>query len=192
LLGAWLLAWPAVAQAEWAAIEKVETYAITGQSGLELYESIGARGPELRGGGRAIAHTNFKLTWQRNYVPGKGGCTLASARPKLIITYTLPKPAAKLPQALDRKWQRFIAGLHEHELEHGVFIKDMVRKIEVYSVGLNVADDPDCSRIRTVLTQRLGELSQQQRQRSRDFDRIEHGEGGAIRRLILELVNGGS
>lgn len=39
----WLV--PAAALAEWQAVERVQTYAITGQSGPELYASIGARGP---------------------------------------------------------------------------------------------------------------------------------------------------
>src|SRR6187399_1253166 len=93
LFAASLLASPA--RAEWKAVEKVETYAIAGQTGPELYASIGEAGP-LLGKGRVIAHTNFKLTWTRDYKPQGGACVLRSARPKLIITYTLPKPAAPL------------------------------------------------------------------------------------------------
>ncbi len=152
---------------------------------------IGERGPKLSNGSRAIAHTNFKLTWSRKYEPdGAGGCTLAAARPNLTIIYTLPEPAQKLPAQVQRQWAAFIAGMREHEKLHGVFIKEMVEAIEAYSVGLKVADDPGCKKIRQVLTKRLGELSQAQRQRSRDFDRAEMGEAGPIRRLILALVNG--
>ncbi len=121
---------------------------------------------------------------------GAGGCTLAAARPNLTIIYTLPEPAQKLPAQVQRQWAAFIAGMREHEKLHGVFIKEMVEAIEAYSVGLKVADDPGCKKIRQVLTKRLGELSQAQRQRSRDFDRAEMGEAGPIRRLILALVNG--
>lgn len=182
---------PAVAgAAQWQAVETVETYAISGRTGIELYASIGERGPKLANGSRAIAHTNFKLTWSRKYEPRGGGCTLAAARPKLIITYTLPEPAQKLPAPVHKQWAAFIAGMREHEKMHGTFIKEMVEAIEAVSVGLTVADDPGCKKIRQVLTARLAELSQAQRQRSRDFDRVEMGEGGAIRRLILALVNG--
>ena len=59
--------------AEWQPQEKVETYQVSGTSGRALYQSIGQRGPKI-GVGRAIAYTNFKLTWQRNYVPSAGGC----------------------------------------------------------------------------------------------------------------------
>jgi predicted secreted Zn-dependent protease len=185
-----LLASPLAAHAQWKPVEKVETYAISGQSGPELYRSIGENGPNV-GVARAIAHTNFKLTWTRDYQARAGACVLVSARPKLIITYTLPSPAAPLPPAIQKNWEVFLAGVSAHEKVHGATIVDMVRKIEAATVGLTVADDPKCSKIRTEMTKRLSELSQAQRQASRDFDRVELGKGGNLQKLILALVNGG-
>lgn len=188
LVLATLVASPARA-AEWQAVEKVDAYAISGKSGLELYRSIGERGPKI-GVGRAIAHTNFKLTWQRKYEPQNGGCTLVSAKPKLIITYTLPKPSQEVPAGIRKHWETFITGVRAHEKVHGDIIVDMVRQIEAVSVGLSVPDDPKCSKIRTELTKRLSELSLAQRQKSREFDRVEMSDGGNIHKLILGLVNG--
>lgn len=178
------------AHAQWQAVEKTNTYAISGQTGAELYASIGERGPKVGGLVRAIAHTDFKLTWTRKYEPQDGGCTLVSAKPKLIITYTLPKPAKPLEGAMAQNWETFIAGVRDHERVHGDFIKDLVKAIEATSVGLSVAGDPNCREIRTELTRRLGELSMAQRQRSRDFDRVELSAGGNVHQLILNLVNG--
>ncbi|NNH68082.1 DUF922 domain-containing Zn-dependent protease [Rhizobium laguerreae] len=180
---------PAVALAEWQATEEVRPYSISGKSGVELYESIGARGPEA-GAGRAIAHTTFKLTWTRKYEPQGNACVIVTNRPKLVITYTLPKPADELPAAVKSSWEAFISGVQAHERVHGETIKEMVNEIETMSVGLTVADDPYCKKIRIELTRRLGEISQRQRQRGRDFDRIEMGDGGNIQQLILKLVNG--
>ena len=177
--------------ADWQPLEKVETYAVPGTTGPALYASIGERGPQVGGSGRAIAYTNFRLTWSRDYQPRDGGCTIASARPKLIITYTLPKAVDTLSGVTRRNWDVFIAGVREHEKVHGRIIEEMVRKIEAYSVGLTVADDPECRRIRKVLTERLTQLSLEQRQRSRDFDRDELGNNGNIQQLVLMLVNGG-
>ncbi|WP_370881116.1 DUF922 domain-containing Zn-dependent protease [Rhizobium mesoamericanum] len=189
----WLLAasvlQPIEARAEWQPVEQVKTYAVTGSSGAALYDSIGERGPEL-GGARAVAHTTFKLTWTRKYERRGNACVLAVARPKLIITYTLPKPATKLPTATQVSWATFIAGIEKHERVHGDYIKEMVRDIEAMSVGLSADDDPECSKIRLELTKRLGELSARQRQQGRDFDKVEMSEGGNIRRLVLQLVNG--
>ena len=50
--------------ADWQAVEQIKTYAITGKTGIDLYRSIGDKGPQA--GVQAIAHTSFKLTWTRN------------------------------------------------------------------------------------------------------------------------------
>jgi predicted secreted Zn-dependent protease len=181
---------PGIARAEWQAVENVQTYAIAGKSGADLYASIGEKGPKVGGMTRAIAHTNFKLTWSRKYEAQGGACALVSARPKLIITYTLPKPADQLQPAAAKNWETFIAGVRSHEVVHGDMIKDMVKAIESSTVGMSVPDDPNCHKIKTELTKRLSELSLAQRQRSRDFDRTELSKGGNIHQLILALVNG--
>lgn len=178
-----------VAKADWRPVEKVETYAITGQTGPALYASIGERGPDLGGQGRVIAHTTFKLTWTRNYQPQGNACVLVSAVPKLTIIYTLPKPATALPAAINGKWKTFIAGVAAHERVHGGFVTDMVHEIETLSVGFSADDDPGCTKIRAALTTRLGEISQRERQRNRDFDQVEMSQGGKMQQLILALVN---
>ncbi len=179
------------AQSQWQPVEQIQTYPVTGDSGVDLYASIGERGPKIGREVRAIAHTNFKLTWTRDYRPQPdGACTLVSARPKLIITYTLPKPASALSPELKKKWDVFIEGVRKHELLHGVIITDMVKEIERVSVGLSVADDPKCAKIRTELTARLGEISKAQQKRSNDYDRMEMSEGGNVHQLILQFVNG--
>lgn len=178
------------AQANWEAVERVEPYSISGTTGIELYQSIGANGPKI-GIGRAIAYTNFDLKWSRDYQPQPdGSCVLVTARPHLIITYALPKPSSSLSADMQRNWDRFIEGIRAHENVHGEDIKDMVRAIEAYSVGLAAPDDAGCQKVRQKLQARLGELSQAQRQKSRDFDRVEMGNGGNIHQLILTLVNG--
>ena len=185
-----LLPLPAIAE-EWRAVEREAPYRISGTTGAELYASIGERGPRIGGLVGVIAHTTFKLTWRRDYQPRDGGCVLASARPKLIITYTLPRPASKLSAGVRAEWEAFIAGVRDHEKVHGAMITDMVREIERISVGLAVPDDPGCKKIRQELTRRLAAISDEQRRKSREFDQVELGDGGNIQRLILRLVNGG-
>lgn len=189
LFAATIAAFPASAQTAWKPVEREELYAVSGTTGIGLYQSIGERGPKA-GITRAIAHTNFKLTWTRDYQPSGSACVLASARPKLTITYTLPKPSQTLPPAVAATWQRFISGMRAHEKIHGEMIVDMVREIEAVSVGLTVENDPGCKKIRQELTQKLATISQNQRQKSRDFDRVEMSDGGNIHQLILALVNG--
>lgn len=192
--GAWFLAAALTfaalpARADWQAVEQIKSYPVSGQTGAELYESIGQNGPEISLGMRTIAHTSFKLTWRRKYEPQNGNCVLVSAVPKLIITYVLPKPKTKLPAALQPHWQSFYEGVRAHEKVHGDYIRDLVHAIEAETIGLTVPGDPNCTKIKDEMTKRLGALSQAQRQRSRDFDRVELSDGGNIQQLVLRLVN---
>ena len=175
--------------AEWKPTERVETYAIRGTTGAELYGSIGERGPKV-GVGRAIAHTDFQLTWRRDYQPRDGGCVLASAVPRLVITYTLPKAPAGLAADVDASWKTFIAGVEAHERVHGDYIEELARQIEAVTVGLSVADDPGCRKIRKELTNRLAPLAAAHRERNSSYDRAELSQGGNVHQLILNLVNG--
>jgi predicted secreted Zn-dependent protease len=182
---------PSVAFAQWQTIEEVRTYAISGDSGSELYRSIGENGPLVGAGqARVIAHTTFKLTWTRKYERQDNACVLVYAKPKLVIFYTLPKPSAPLRGPVKASWDAFLNGLRKHEKVHGESIVDMVRQIETMSVGLSAPDDPDCRKIKVDLTKRLSELSATQRQLGGDFDRTEMSGDGNIPALVLKLVNG--
>lgn len=190
-LAALLLSTPALA--DWKPIEKIETYAVSGESAEQLYLSIGEKGPLVGTAGKArrvIAHTFFKLTWQRDYQPQGNACVLRSARPKLIITYTLPKPAGKLAPALQARWETFAAGLIAHEKVHGAGIVDMVDKIVAFSTGLTAENDPGCKKVRAELTTYLDQFSKAQRQGSRDFDTKEFGQGGNMLKLIAAFLGG--
>ncbi len=188
-----LLAAPALAAAQgardWKPTEQMRTYAVTGKSGIELYQSVGERGPAA-GVGQAIAHTTFKLLWTRDYRPQpNGACKLAVARPSLNIIYTIPKGPASLPADTKTRWTNFIEGVEKHERVHGRHIVEMVEKIQAFSLGLEAPADPKCVKVREVLQAKLKEFSDEQRQRGRDFDAVELSPGGAVHQLILALVN---
>ncbi len=187
LLAGLLFAGSAAAQ-DWQAVERVEAYNVQGSTGLEIYQSIGARGPKL-GVARVIAHTGFKLTWTRKYERQGDACVITVNKPKLVITYTLPKLKSKLAEPLKGRWDTFITGVTAHEKVHGDFIKEMVKEIETVSVGMTVENDPNCKKIRPQLQAKLGELSNAQRARSRDFDQVELNDGGNVHQLILQLVD---
>ncbi|MEH6690924.1 MAG: DUF922 domain-containing protein [Pseudorhizobium pelagicum] len=174
----------------WQPLEEVRAYAVSGSTGIDLYRSIGERGPAA-GVGQAVAVTTFKLTWTRDYRPQPdGACVLAVAKPKLIITYTLPAAPKNLTSAVAESWQRFIDGVEKHERVHGTQIIDMVRGIETFSRGLREENDPKCTKVRQTLQARLKQFSDERVAQSRAFDQVELTEGGAVHRLILALVNG--
>ncbi|WP_407932799.1 DUF922 domain-containing Zn-dependent protease [Brucella pseudogrignonensis] len=178
------------AEDDWKAVETIKPYAISGRTGPQLYESIGERGPKA-GKSRVIAHTTFVLTWDRKFDNSNNGCTIVSAKPKLKITYTLPKPSQKLSSPVKENWERFYDGIYKHELVHGDTAKDMTREIVRTTVGLSIPNDPKCQKMRRELINRINALVAVQRQQGRDFDRVEMGSGGNVEQLILALVNGG-
>jgi predicted secreted Zn-dependent protease len=181
---------PSMAMAQWAPTEQVKTYTVTGSSGIELYSQIGEKGPLVGNQLRTIAHTDFKLLWSRDYRPQPdGSCTLVSARPSLTLIYTLPRAAKSLPEHLRAKWDVFSEGVRRHERVHGDMIVEMVREIEAVSIGLSVPDDPKCAKIRKELTAKLGEISRRNRERHREYDKVEMNNGGNVHQLILNLVN---
>lgn len=175
----------------WEAVEQVVTYPVSGQSGFELYQSVGENGPVISGDRRTIAHTTFKLTWRRDYRErDDGSCVIAVNNPRLIITYTLPRPRGQLPSGVASSWKRFYEGLAAHERVHGQHIIEMVQAIQDVSVGLSAPADPGCHKVRAELQTHLKRLSDEQRARGRAFDRVEMGDGGAVQNLVLGLVNG--
>lgn len=178
--------------ADWKAAEQVKPYKVSGTTPIELYESIGAKGPLLGGSSRAIAATTFDLKWRRNYRPQPdGSCKLESAIPFLTIIYSWPEPSQKLKEPTAGLWKTFIEGIRKHERVHGDHMREMTQRILDTTVGLTVADDPKCEKIRQEMQKPLAAASEEQRQRSRDFDKAEMSDGGNVHQLILALVNGG-
>lgn len=181
------MALPVSAQ-EWQPMEKIEHYKVNGASPMALYQSIGERGPKLSLG-RVIAHTTFKLTWQRDYQQQGAACVLATAKPKLVITYTLPKPAQKLPADVAAKWETFYNGIVEHEKLHGQFMKDLTQQIQDVSIGLRDENDPGCKKVRAALQAQLKPISDAHVARHSEYDQVEMSPGGAVHQLILTFLN---
>jgi predicted secreted Zn-dependent protease len=178
----------AVAQ-DWQPKEVVKSYAVSGTNGPQLYESIGVKGP-LIGAVRTIAVTNWDLKWSRKYQPDGNACVLVSAKPFLTITYSLPKPAAKLVGADAERWKTFADGIAAHEKVHGRDIIAMVDDIIAATVGLRVDNDAQCKRIRDEVLNLVKAANENYKAKSRAFDQLEMSDGGNVHRLILGLVNG--
>ena len=189
LVSLFVILQPLSASAGGKVIEQVKTYTVTGTTGIELYRSIGERGPQL-GASRTIAHTGFRLTWKRDYQRRGNDCVLASAIPTLVITTTLPEASGKLSPPVRKSWENFVAGVTAHEAVHAGHIRDLVADIEKSTIGLTEPGDPDCRKIRERMQPILGALSKAERQKQRDFDAAEFADGGAVHQLILALANG--
>lgn len=166
-----------------------KTYTISGTTGLELYQSIGAKGPRL-GASSAIALTEFDLKWGRDYVRDGNDCVLPAVRHFLTITTTLPKPRGNLPPDLAARWRVFIDGIRAHEAVHGEYVVDMAQQIHDTTVGFRQPDDPNCKKIRKTIQVPIKAAFDRYKARNRAFEQSEMSDGGNVHQLILELVNG--
>lgn len=178
-----LLATPAAAQ-----VTEVETtYAISGETGRALYESIGEKGPMV-GGGRAVAHTTFDLKWGRDYVAEGNACVLKRVRKFLTITITLPKPSAPLPAETEKRWRRFIAGIRAHEAVHAEYVRTMADEIEAATLGFRQENDPACREIRDAIQPALVAAYDRYKAKNRAFEEKEWSPAGSLPGLIIGLV----
>jgi predicted secreted Zn-dependent protease len=180
---------PAAAR-DWQPREVVKSYAISGTTPIELYESIGANGPVIGEGRRTIAVTRWELKWRRDYQPEGSACVLKSALPFLTITTTLPKPKAKLTGETARLWKIFIDGIAAHEKMHGADIIAMADGIIADTAGLRIENDPKCKLIRAEVLKRVEAANETYKTKARAFDQVEMSKNGHVQQLILGLVNG--
>ncbi len=180
---------PTALAADWKAIERTKLYPVRGSTGPELYASIGEQGPTI-GNTRSIAQTSWELKWSRKYETQGSACVLSAVKPFLTITYTLPKPSAKLSAPMSALWKRFIVGIETHEKVHGQDIISMVDEIIAATQGLRVEGDQECKVIRDRVLSLVKTANENYKAKSRAFDQVEMTDGGNVHKLILGLVNG--
>jgi len=174
-----LLPAPALSR-DWQPSERIETYAVTGTTGIDLYRSIGERAPSA-GVGQAIAFTDFELLWSRDYRPQPdGSCILASARPSLTIIYRWPVAPSGLAPDVAASWARFIAGVEKHERVHGDHVIEMTEKIQAFSTGLSAPADADCNKVRAKLQEFLAGMAAVAALEQHALDDRQGGEGAGI------------
>lgn len=168
---------------------RTEYYGISGKTGGELYASMVSRSP--RGGlsSRMIARTFYRqIDWQTKLEPRNGVCRLALAKPRLAVTYTYPKPSESLSPVLKQRWNRFITAIRKHEENHGRIAREMVSVATTSLKGLEMPNDPSCSKTRAEISRRVDAVRRLYEARQVTFDKVEHGDGGNVTSLILALT----
>lgn len=171
---------------------KVQTkhYSIAGSTGLQLYASMVKRGPRHGFTSRAIAQTAYTVEWDAEVQSVAGSCRVVAARPTVSITYTYPKLAGAVSPGLQKRWNRFMAGVRKHEEKHGRIARQMVDEAVRSVRGLKMAGDPNCRKTRAEIKRRAKQTYTRYEAQQVLFDKVEHKDGGAIDRLILGLIKG--
>ena len=95
-----------------------------------------------------------------------------------------------MPPNLQRRWVRFMAGVRKHEETHGQLARQMVGAAEKSLTDISYAKDRRCRKTQAELKKRIALIYAKYEARQIEFDRVEHGEGGNVERLVTLLGKG--
>ncbi|RWE04618.1 MAG: DUF922 domain-containing protein, partial [Mesorhizobium sp.] len=103
------------------------SYDVVGTTGAALVEAMNRKGPKHGFMTRAIADTGYVVNWKLDVDRTDGVCRLRGADGTMELTYTFPRLASPPKPELERRWRRFLAGVHAHERHHGRIAEAMMR-----------------------------------------------------------------
>jgi predicted secreted Zn-dependent protease len=162
---------------------KTRAYDIIGTTGPTLLEAMDRKGPKHGFMTRAIAQTTYTVDWDLDVTQTNGRCRLRHANGTLNLTYTFPRIASTITPALQKRWNRFFAGVRDHEEAHGRIAKDMMRATERSISGLIFAGDPQCNKTRREARLRIDTAFAEYEAKQNAFDAREHRNGGHVEHL---------
>jgi predicted secreted Zn-dependent protease len=166
---------------------RTETYAIAGNTGEALLDSMDRNGPRHGLLARAMAQTRYKVGWDVDWLRSGNRCRLKSADATLSIVYRYPELARPAPRKLERRWKAFLAGVRQHEEMHGRLAQRMVL-VAHKSVSRLARKDDLCIRSQRQFERIIDAVYAKYEARQARFDDVEHGEGGNVDRLLFMLT----
>ncbi|MDG4898002.1 MAG: DUF922 domain-containing protein [Mesorhizobium sp.] len=164
------------------------SYDIAGPTGAALVEAMNRKGPKHGFMTRAIADTSYVVNWKLDVHRAGGVCRLQGADGTMELTYTFPRLASPPNPGLERRWRRFLAGVHSHEQQHGRIAKAMMRATDKSIAGLKLADNWFCTATHREARRRIDAVYAQYEARQNAFDAREHRDGGHVDRLVNALT----
>ena len=166
----------------------VRTYDVAGKTGAELIDSMDGLGPRHGHATRAIAETGYTVHWDLDVKRDNGICRLREATGKIDLTYTFPRRTSPSGRALNRRWDRFMAGVRQHEHTHGRIAKQMMRATGTALAGLERPDNWFCTGLRWDARRRIDTIYAEYEAKQNAFDAREHRAGGHVDHLVNGLM----
>lgn len=163
-------------------------YDIAGATGAALVEAMNRKGPKHGFMTRAIADTSYVVNWNLDVNRDAGVCSLRGADGTMELIYTFPRLASPPTPELERRWRRFLAGVHAHEHHHGGIAKAMMRATARSIAGLKLADNWFCTATHREARRRIDAVYAQYEAKQNAFDAREHRDGGHVDRLVNALM----
>ena len=112
--------------------EKTKFYNISGSNAREFAQSMSKKGPySFQHRKRAWATAARDMTYQLIYQKNKKNCAVKNAKVTLKITYRMPKlgKPKRISKRQRKNWRRMYALLSKHERTHGLFYKQLAKKV---------------------------------------------------------------
>lgn len=151
--------------------EKTKFYTIKGNNAAELAVSMGKKGPYSRQHKRrAWATAGRKMSYQLFHQKFKNNCRMKNVKVRLTITYTMPKLSrlSKLSKRERRKWNKMYAILNKHERTHGLYYKQLAKKVR--STVRRMKPARNCRVLEARADALVEKLSEQNKKRNQHFD----------------------
>lgn len=95
---------------------------------------------------------------------------MKNVRVKMTITYTMPKlsNASRLSKRERRKWNKMYALLNKHERTHGLYYKQLAKKVR--SAVRKLKPSRNCRALEKRADAVIKKLSEQNKKRNQHFD----------------------
>src|SRR5262245_42938637 len=134
---------------------KTVNYTIKGTSGAALLEAMDSKGPRRGFTTRAIAQTGYTVGWDIDWYEKAGRCRVSKADAVLNVTCNDPEVTNALSPDVNRRWQRFMAGVRKHEEHHAQLARAMVSAAEQAVRSASIDNDHGCVKTQAEIKRRI-------------------------------------
>lgn len=167
---------------------KTKHYDVRGKTGAEVLRQINRKGPRHGFLVRAIAQTQYSLSYGYESVQTSKGCRINKARVKMEIVYVYPKLDGKVSGRLATRWKSFLKGVRKHEEVHGKLARQMAAATEKTLLSTRVSGKRGCRKIKRVAKRNVDKVFKKYEQKQVAFDKKEHRDNGNVDKLIQKLI----
>lgn len=169
-------------------IVKTKYYEVRGKTGVDVMRQINKKGPRHGFLVRAIAQTQYTLSYGFESQQTAKDCRITKAEVKMDITYVYPKLVGNVPRSLKTRWKRFLRGVEKHEQVHGKLASDMAAATEKALLATRVKGKRGCRKIKRVVKRNVDAVFQKYEHKQVRFDQKEHRKNGNVDRLVTALI----
>lgn len=163
--------------------EREETYAVTGATAEEVWDSLVA-GARREGEELIFAWTDVSMEYRSRMVRRGDACRLVDARIDVRITVTVPEwtPPRDAPLAVRQQWNRYDLAIRRHEEGHVRLAGETGRRMHEALVGLTAADCDSLKELGTEVGERI--MAEGRAEQQRYDDETDHGRTQGVRWVI--------